>query len=341
MSFFVFRSQSSSGARELADNLGGSRLRRFEGGRFFRTRQSQNPVVVRPNDVIVNWGGGVIQVPQGVKTLNNTAINSKFTDAVKLKEAGVATVEVSRTRPNVQVAPPVAVADPAIAVHGQLVEQLEDLVEAPFARNAVYQRGLGEVQQRLQALIAALNQPVPAARPAQQRADETWVGRVNDHIGGTDLLTPPPAPDYFVKKLNIVEEYRIHMFKGKSIRAGVKKLRDGFQIPDAQARIGGQAASPWVRSYDGGWRIVYDGFESKKAMRELAAKAVETLWLDFGAVDLGKLADGSYIVLEVNRAPGLEGGTVNAYVNAITAWVAGNFPAARPEGQRRQQRRAA
>jgi len=330
MSFFVFRSQSSSGARELADNLGGSRLRRFEGGRFFRTRQSQNPVVVRPNDVIVNWGGGVIQVPQGVKTLNNTAINSKFTDAVKLKEAGVPTVEVSRTRPNVQAAPPVAVADPAIAVHGQLVEQLEDLVEAPFARNAVYQRGLGEVQQRLQALINALNTPVPAARPAQQRADETWVGRVNDHIGGTDLLTPPPAPDYFVKKVNIVEEYRIHMFKGKSIRAGVKKHREGFPNP-----------SPWVRSYDGGWRIVYDGFESKKAMRELAAKAVETLGLDFGAVDLGKLADGSYIVLEVNRAPGLEGGTVNAYVNAITAWVAGNFPAARPEGQRRQQRRAA
>jgi hypothetical protein len=328
MSFFVFRTQGSTGARELADALGGSRLRRFEGGRFFRTRNTPNPVTVRPGDVIVNWGGGAIQVPQGVKTLNNTAINSKYNDALKLKAAGVATVEVSKTRPNVQAAPAVAAVDPAIAFHGQLIDQLEDLVEAPFARNAVFQRGLNEVQTKLAQLIQALNTPVPAARPAQQRADETWVGRVNDHIGGTDLLTPPPAPDYFVKKLDIVEEYRLHMFQGKSIRAGVKKHRENFPNP-----------SPWVRSYDGGWRIVYDGFESKKAMRELAAKAVETLGLEFGAVDLGKLADGSYIVLEVNRAPGLEGGTVNSYSNAITAWAAGNF-GQRAEGQQRRRRAA-
>ena len=336
MSFFVFRTQGSTGARELADALGGSRLRRFEGGRFFRTRNTPNPVTVRPGDVIVNWGGGAIQVPQGVKTLNNTAINSKFTDAQKLKAAGVATVEVSKTRPNVQAAPAVAAVDPAIALHGQFIDQLEDLVEAPMQRNAVYQRGLGEVQTKLQQLIAALNTPVPVARAAAARADESWVGRVNDHIGGTDLLTPPPAPDYFVKKVNIVEEYRLHMFQGKSIRAGVKKLREGF----ATAPTGNQQrASAWVRSYDGGWRIVYDGFESKKAMRELAAKAVETLGLEFGAVDLGKLADGSYIVLEVNRAPGLEGGTVNSYASAITAFANGNF-GQRAEGQQRRRRAA-
>jgi hypothetical protein len=217
-------------------------------------------------------------------------------------------------------------------VHGQLAEQLEDFIEAPPARNAVYMRGLNEIQNKIAALINALNAPIPVVAPVRQAPDESWVGRVNDHIGGTDLLTPPPAPDYFTKKVQIVEEYRLHMFKGRSIRAGVKKLRDGFTV--------GRNASEWIRSYDGGWRIVYDGFESKKAMREIAAKAVEALGLDFGAVDVGKLADGTYIVLEVNRAPGLEGGTVNAYVNAITAFNNGTFEV-RPAGQEAPRRRRA
>lgn len=333
MSFFVFRTQGSTGARELADALGGSRVRRFDGGRFFRTRNSQQPIAIRAGDIVVNWGGGLLQgIAQGIKILNNTAINSKFTDAQTLKNAGVNTVEVSRTRPNRQAAAPQpAGPDPAVAIHGQLIDQLEDLIEAPMARNDVYQRGLGEVQTKLQALMRAIATPAPVARAAAPQADETWVGRVNDHIGGTDLLTPPPAPDYFVKRVKIVEEYRLHMFKGKSIRAGVKKLRDGFVV--------GRNASEWIRSYDGGWRIVYDGFESRKAMRELAAKAVETLGLDFGAVDLGKLEDGTFIVLEVNRAPGLEGGTVNAYVNAITAFANGTF-GQRAEGQPRRRRAA-
>ena len=33
-------------------------------------------------------------------------------------------------------------------------------------------------------------------------------------------------------------------------------------------------------------------------------------------------ADGSLLVLEVNRAPGLEGGTIDAYTDAIRQWIA-------------------
>lgn len=310
MSMFVFRSQSSTGARELADSLGGRRLRRFEGGRFFGSRTRPNQINVRPGDLLVMWGANLGVVPQGVKTLNNTAINSKFTDAQTLQRAGISTIEVSQTRPRGAAAAPVA--DPALDHHRQLLNDLEDFIEAPMVRNDVYLRGVTDINTKIAALLGALRQPLPAAGAAQPAGD--WVGRTNDHVGGTDLLAPPANPDYFVKKVNIIEEYRIHSFCGKSIRAGIKKPRPGFH-----------GVNQWVRSYDGGWFIDYTGFESKKAMRELAHKAVAALGLQFGAVDIGKLANGTLIVLEVNRAPGLEGGTVEAYTGAIQKWSNDNW----------------
>lgn len=313
MSYFVYRSQSSTGARELADALGGRRLRKFEGGRFFGGRQSNHPINVRVGDVVVCWGAFLRDaLPQGVKFLNNAPLRNKFEDANILTRAGVPTVQVSATRPADVVQP--AGVDPAIEIHGGVVDLLEDLVEAPFARNDIYTRGINDVVTRLQRLQNALAQPLPVGRrvPAGD-----WVGRVNNHMGGTDLLTPPPTPDFFVKRLPLVKEYRIHSFDGKSIRAGVKAPREGFTpggVPTLHA---------WVRSYDGGWRIVYDDFKSKEKQRDLAAAAVKALGLNFGAVDIGELADKSLIVLEVNRAPGLEGGTVESYGRAIEAWAQG------------------
>jgi hypothetical protein len=40
-------------------------------------------------------------------------------------------------------------------------------------------------------------------------------------------------------------------------------------------------------------------------------------------VDIGVRADGSLLVLEVNRAPGLEGGTITRYADAIRKWQNG------------------
>ena len=79
----------------------------------------------------------------------------------------------------------------------------------------------------------------------------------------------------------------------------------------------GREAHPWIRSYEGGWRVLYDGISSKKKHRELAHRAVAALGLDFGAVDIGEAANGTLTVLEVNRAPGIEGGTVDAYAKAL------------------------
>ena len=139
---------------------------------------------------------------------------------------------------------------------------------------------------------------------------EGWLPRIVNHTGGLDLLRPPAHPEFWVKKEVFVKEFRVHSFDGQSIRAGIKVPRQGFDKPHA-----------WIRSWDGGWRISYDGKSIKQRHRDVAHKAVEALGLTFGAVDIGERKDKSLVVLEVNRAPGLEGGTIGCYADAIHSWI--------------------
>lgn len=291
---YIYRRRSSTSARDLVEGLLMERTqaRRTKGG------QLRN---LQPNDAVVCWGDN-FAAPNGIRTLNNVAPISKFREAQILAEKGVATVQVSRTRPQAAVARP---AVPAVRQNFSLER---------------YGRVLGEdaVRQLVAQLQAHLNAPLPAARPAV--AAEEWLGRKNNHVGGNDLLTAVDDPDFYSKKENIVEEYRLHMFGGKSIRAGKKVARP--------ARPNGQPTHQWIRSFDAGWVIQYDGFQSKKDMRALAAAAVKALDLDFAAVDLGKRADGILIVLEVNRAPGVEGGTITKYAQNIINWYTGQAQAA-------------
>ena len=307
MSIFVFRNEVSDGARELAMALGGRKVRFSErhGGLYFK-RQNGERVRVRPAaaDVLVCWGEAAPRAA-GARILNGSAIRNKFTDAQTLRAAGVPTVEVSQTLPRVAPAPPPI--DPAIAAFNEVRELIGDF-PGDFARNRVVQDGVTQLLQRAEVLNQALRLPAPAARP---EAQAVWLGRMNNHVGGTDLLNPPARPDFYVKKLDLVREFRIHSFCGRSIRAGVKGGREGFV---------GQR-NPWIRSYDAGWSIHYDGVAATQPMRELAHRAVNALGLNFGAVDIGETQDRQLVVLEVNRAPGLEGGTVTRYSNAILRWA--------------------
>lgn len=150
---------------------------------------------------------------------------------------------------------------------------------------------------------------VPTIKVTPTRGEDTIIPRLHNHVGGDDLLKSPPKADFWVKKETLLREFRIHSFCGKSIRAGIK-------VPRA-----GMTPHPWVRSFDAGWRIDYENFKSTAPMRGLAHKAVKVLGLDFGAVDIGEKADGSLMILEVNRAPGIEGGSVEAYVRGINRWI--------------------
>lgn len=153
-----------------------------------------------------------------------------------------------------------------------------------------------------------------------------YIPRRLNHMGGHDLLSPPEKPGFWTGKLNFRNEYRIHSFSGKSIKAGRKVPRAGFIVATTEEEWKANPATlahPWWRSYDSGWCISYEAFKSSEAMRKLASRAVRALGLTFGAVDIATSSDDDLYVLEVNKAPGIEGNTIDAYIKAINAWQAG------------------
>ena len=290
---YVLRGASSIGARALVDGL-------MDAGTPAKRWNDARPRTPVQGDKVICWGDQVEPI-EGVTYLNNVPSQTKLNDAIKLRDAGIATIEFAVERP----APLPAGPDPALSHLDSVRYWLEEFDANRFARDAVYTNAVRQTLGAFGGLLRALEEPIPPQVAAE------WLGRRNNHVGGSDLLAPPANPDFYVRKEDIREEYRIHVFKNKSIRAGQKRPR-----PDHESH-------QWIRSFDGGWFIDYSNFESTPEMRALAIGAVKALSLDFGAVDLARKADGMLIVLEVNRAPGLEGNTVLAYVNAVQRWLNG------------------
>ena len=269
---YVYRRKASESARDLAEamTVNCRRLTDLAKAHFGNG--------VRAGDTVICWGEQLAPI-EGVRILNGAVLTNKMQDAQRLRAAGVPTVEVSPIRPP----------------------------DVPANDSFDFRETNGRMTRAdVRALVTRLNTflATPVAVPI------TWLARRFNHQGGTDLLHPPAQPDYFSKRENLVTEYRIHLFNGKSLRAGTKVPRDAGIPHD------------WIRSHDGGWKISYDGFASKKKQRAIAIAAVEALGLQFGAVHIGEKADGSLIVLEVNRAPGLEGNTTTAYAKAVQEWLA-------------------
>lgn len=117
-------------------------------------------------------------------------------------------------------------------------------------------------------------------------------------------LRVPDAPLYTVY-IRKDEEYRIHVFRGEAffIQRKARKL----DVPDDQVN--------WkVRNLAGGFIFANKNVEVDDVARNEACNAVATLGLDFGAVDVIRGRDGKFYVLEVNTACGLEGTTLEKYV---------------------------
>lgn len=314
---YVYRRQGSEGAAALADALGARRWRDL------RTPLSNKAVA---GDSVICWGESFAKT--GVRVLNGGPLRSKFTDAEMLAQAGVPTIQVSRTRPRVEDIIIPAGPDPAVPLWERVAELAEDFLEdevgTTITRIAPRLRHVDDLASAIAALRTSLASPAPTETRRPAEANGEWLGRANDHVGGTDLLRGG-ATDYFTRRETLVREFRVHSFLGRSIRAGIKVHREGFPNPHE-----------WIRSWDGGWRISYDGETVRQAHRDLAHRAIEALGLDFGAVDMGQRQDGTLIVLEVNRAPGLEGGTIEAYVRAINRWLSGEWATRQPVQEHRR-----
>lgn len=114
------------------------------------------------------------------------------------------------------------------------------------------------------------------------------------------------AATHYMEFVESDREYRVHIFKGKSIRISRKEFLE-----------------------DGGhsYTTAKPGDIKLRQVREAAKLAVKAVGLDFGAVDI--LARGEnnedVWVLEVNAAPGLGGTMPQLYLDTFKRWKAGEW----------------
>lgn len=122
----------------------------------------------------------------------------------------------------------------------------------------------------------------------------------------------PHAPLY-VKYVPKTDEYRLHVFRDKVFFVQQKK-RNKY-IPDDKV--------DWkVRNHGNGFIYAHKDVDVNDIAKSCAIMAIKTLGLDFGAVDIiyNKKQDRFY-VLEVNTACGLEGTTLEKYVEVFKEFV--------------------
>lgn len=111
----------------------------------------------------------------------------------------------------------------------------------------------------------------------------------------------------FTKYKKKRKEFRVHVFKGEVIHTQEK--RKERNVDDRNDRI---------RNRDNGWVFCVEGITPSTARDTVAISAVQSLGLDFGAVDIiWNERENQYYALEVNSAPGIEGSTLQAYRTAI------------------------
>ena len=107
------------------------------------------------------------------------------------------------------------------------------------------------------------------------------------------------AATHFQEFITAAHEYRAHIFMGLSIRISEK---------DTAAPAGSRRYSTVKPTGD------------VRRVRSAAKDAVAALGLDFGAVDVLALEDGTPYVLEVNTAPGLGGSMPLLWAETFLQW---------------------
>jgi hypothetical protein len=114
---------------------------------------------------------------------------------------------------------------------------------------------------------------------------------------------------FYTKYYRKERELRIHVFQGRVIFEQEKLKKNGADNADK-----------YVRSHDRGWCFAFHHLVDKpvpQTVRDLAVQAVQSLGLDFGAVDVGWNNRNGPRVFEVNTAPGIEETSLKAYLGAF------------------------
>lgn len=131
---------------------------------------------------------------------------------------------------------------------------------------------------------------------------------LNGHSGAGIILTHPGdrlgfAPLY-TKGILKAHEYRVHVFQNEVLDFSKKKRRNDATNND------------FIRNLSNGWVFCREGVALPDKVRTIALNALSAIGLDFGAIDiLYKERENNAYVLEINTSPGLQGTTLNRYVN--------------------------
>lgn len=127
-----------------------------------------------------------------------------------------------------------------------------------------------------------------------------------DGITLVDTGVIPNDTKLFVKYIKKRHEYRVHVFKDKVIDITWKRKKKG---------VGHDSK---IRNYKNGWVYCREDITEPADLRSLAVTAVNSLGLDFGAVDIiWNEKQNECYALEVNTAPGLVGTTLESYAKEI------------------------
>mgnify|MGYP001617152969 CR=1 FL=1 len=123
-----------------------------------------------------------------------------------------------------------------------------------------------------------------------------------------DQLQPAPL---YTKMLVPCEEYSVHVFRGEIIDYSKKVKRVNDEIITSNDEM--------IKNKGAGWEYLRD-VAPREGVSIRAIAAVEALGLDFGAVDVIRYKDKSY-VLEVGTAAGLSPRGVESYVAKIIEYA--------------------
>lgn len=212
----------------------------------------------------------------------------------------------------------------------------EDRPGAPHTMN--YPFHVQKALSKLKTLTILKERGVPALEATEEaNVAESWLGNGSlvlarkDGLSGGQGVTKvdsvgalaaihPHNWDLIVKYWKKTHEYRVHVFKGQVIDIQQKRRRTNWT----------GNYDPMIRNFDNGWVFCHDNLKGSSdelaTIGQTAIAAVAALGLDFGAVDvLARFKESGvlsrHVVCEVNTAPGLEGQTLDKYVNAIRNYL--------------------
>lgn len=187
-------------------------------------------------------------------------------------------------------------------------------------RRAVYfPNGVDKVTQFQQFAANNVSCPKFTTDPAQiptleEFKDQKIVVRklTNSSSGnGIEIISlndPVPRAPLYTQYIPKKKEFRVHVFNNKAIDVTEKRKRKGHEgVRDTH-----------VRNLQNGYVFCRDGISEPSDLRSLAVAAVQAIGRTQGAVDIifNERLGRSY-VLEVNSCPGMEGTTLNRYVEEI------------------------